>query len=101
MIEVALFGASNDSPFVEGMTISLQPFNDGEYPGLEVSGGKVNQVGQKKRSVRFPNNSGSGENVFEFFGFKSTMNAKKISNISILTYDPEELYKSRYNWVKL
>ena len=54
-------------------------------------------MGQKKRFVRFPNNSGSGnDDLFQFFGFKSTSSSKTISNISILTYDPEELYASRY-----
>lgn len=102
VIEVAFFGSpTQGSSYIEGMTISIQPFHDGTFPGQIIKSGKVNQLSQKKRSVRFPNNSGSGPDIFLFFGFKSTSTSKTISNISILTYDPQALYNSRYNFTYL
>ena len=76
IVEVQLYGSGSGTPYLEGIVIKLQNYYDGTYPGISITAGKVNNAGQKLRSVRLPNNSGSGAAVFEFFGFKTTSSAK-------------------------
>ena len=49
-----------------------------------------------------PNNNGSGNNyIFHFFGFKTTSRNKVLTNVSVITYDPEALFRSRYDFTSL
>jgi len=101
IVEVSLFGSTTGTPFLEGMSIVLQPFRDGVYPGNTISAGLVNQVGQKKRTVRFPAKPNSQYKDLEFFGFKTTSNGNVINNVSIVAFDPLALYASKQDFTVL
>ena len=99
--EVIFYGSASGQ-YVEGMEVILQPLRDVQFPYDTISAGTVGQVGQKRRSVRMPNNNGSGNNyVYHFFGFKTTSRNKVLTNVSVITYDPEALFRSRYDFSSL
>lgn len=101
IVEVNLYGSSSGTNFLEGMSMVLQPFRDGVYPGKTISAGRVGKAEQKKRSVRFPAKPGSQYKDLEFFGFKSTSSGNVISNVSIVAYDPLALYSSKQDFTIL
>jgi len=47
-------------------------------------------------------NGSSGDSyIFHFFGFKTTTRNKILTNVSVITYDPEALFRSRYDFTSL
>lgn len=99
--KVNMYGSSGSgAPYIEGIEFELQPFRDESFPGQTISAGLVGQAGQKKRSLLVPNKgqSANAGNVFHFFGFKTDSRAGVITNIKVITYDPEAVFRSRFNF---
>lgn len=100
--EISFFGATSGTPYLEGMSIVMQPFKDGTYPGPTISAGRVSQIGQKKRTVQFPATGPTGTATpFLFFGFKTLSNGNVINNVSVITYDKDALFNSKFNETNL
>ncbi len=78
------------------MRITMQPFSDEEYPGTFVEAGLGDQIGQKKRVVHIVSNQGD-KTFFSFFGFRTQNRNGVISNMSVITYDADALYRSRFS----
>lgn len=97
--KVIFYGSADGRQYIEGMEVVLQPFRDVSFPGNTIQAGTVNQIGQKKREVVMPNNKGSGRDFdFHFFGFVTQSRSGVISNVSVITYDPDALFRSRYDF---
>ena len=100
--KVIFYGSSDGKQYIVGMEMVLQPFRDVAFPGTTISAGTVGQPGQKKRTVQVPNNKGSGNDyIYHFFGFVTSSSRGVISNVSVITYNPEELFRSRYDFPAL
>lgn len=78
------------------MRITLQPFTDEEYPGTFVEAGLVEQLGQKKRVIHIAANQGD-KTFFTFFGFRTQNRSGIIANMSVITYDADALYRSKFS----
>lgn len=80
----------------------LQPFRDEAFPGTVIQAGTVGVDGQEKRTVIVPNNRGSGKDyVMHFFGFTTKSSGGVIRDVSVITYDPEALFRSRFDFPAL
>ncbi len=100
--KVIFYGSTDGRQYIVGMEMVLQPFRDAAFPGTTISAGTVGQPGQKKRTVQVPNNKGSGKDfIYHFFGFVTSSSRGVISNVSVITYNPEELFRSRYDFPSL
>jgi len=77
------------------MAITLQPFEDAAYPGQVIEAGVTEQIGQKKRVVSVAGNE--GESLFlDFFGFQTASANKSILNVSVIMYNKDALFRSRF-----
>lgn len=77
------------------MAITLQPFEDAAYPGQVIEAGVTEQIGQKKRVVSVAGNE--GESLFlDFFGFQTASAKKSILNVSVIMYNKDALFRSRF-----
>ena len=78
------------------MRVTLQPFADEDYSNIIVEAGLVEQIGQKKRVVHIATNQGDST-FFSFFGFRTQNRNGVIANMSVITYDADALYRSRFS----
>lgn len=52
--EIHFYGSTTGTPYLEGMSLVMQPFRDAKYPGPTISAGRVGQTGQTKRTLVLP-----------------------------------------------
>lgn len=84
-------GQVSEAGLLEGMKLTIQNIDDASSKTSVISAGLVDQKQQTRRFISFLKNDVSGDNFF--FGFKTdTDSDNAITEYSLVSYDPNELY---------
>ena len=93
IVLIETYSSNSGTDLVEGMVITMNDMTDVAYPGQQISVGRVNQDGQQRRRLEFPSGT-NRDTSLNFWGFQSTTDASfKITQLSIISYTPETLYR--------
>lgn len=83
VIEINFYGGS--SPYLDGIKLTTSE-------GGAIEAGVVDESGQEKRTLYFPDQSSTGIYDMEFFGFTSSDVSSVIDSIDVVAYN-EDQYK--------